>query len=118
MRNRSRKFARHAATVASIAAIAGVAGGDLAADGTGSIGAIYASASPGVVEILVTAVSSRGPRGGGAETSGEGSGFVLDTAGHIVTNEHVVEDATSITVKFADGTTAKATVVGADASTD
>jgi putative serine protease PepD len=88
---------------------------DPAAEETGSISAIYRSASPGVVELLV---STGGPWGGREETSGEGSGFVLDTAGHIVTNEHVVENATSIRVAFADGTTAKATVVGADASTD
>src|SRR4051794_31891974 len=114
MSNRSRKIARHAAAVASLAAIAGGAGGgialldrapaavttttaaataELAAEETGSIAAIYESASPGVVDILVTSVSSRGPWGGEEETSGEGSGFVLDTAGHIVTNEHVVEDA-------------------------
>src|SRR3954453_14796852 len=115
MRNRSRKFARHAAAVTSIAALAGGAGGgvallnghatsaaatttavvqpaDLAAEDTGSIAAIYRSASPGVVEILVSAVSTGGPWGGQEETSGEGSGFVLDTAGHIVTNEHVVEN--------------------------
>jgi serine protease Do len=47
-----------------------------------------------------------------------GSGFVWDTAGHIVTNNHVVDGATKIEVTFADGTTLPATLVGADSYSD
>ena len=47
-----------------------------------------------------------------------GSGFVWDTEGHIVTNNHVVDGATSISVKFHDGTIVSAKVVGADAASD
>jgi len=43
---------------------------------------------------------------------------VIDTAGHIVTNEHVVQGASSVTVTFDDQSTYKATVVGKDDSTD
>jgi S1-C subfamily serine protease len=134
--------ARRTAALASAAAIAAGAGGGVAAiadrgqastaaatttviSGTdvaatrSSIGAIYKSASPGVVKIAVIATSTGSGRFGGTQqSSGEGSGFVLDTKGHIVTDQHVVDGATSITVKFADGTSAAATVVGSDASTD
>src|SRR6266498_752943 len=49
---------------------------------------------------------------------GVGSGFVYDTEGHIITNEHVVAGADSISVRFPNGATYKATLVGSDASTD
>ena len=84
-----------------------------------SVGEIYRRAAPGVVEVTVR--STRGtqfPFGGPQESSAEGSGFVYDTSGHIVTNEHVIDGATSVTVRFANGRTYKATVVGRDASTD
>jgi serine protease Do len=50
--------------------------------------------------------------------SGMGSGIVIDREGRIVTNYHVVEDVTEIKVKFPNGGTFDAEVVGADADTD
>ncbi len=50
----------------------------------------------------------------GFGANGVGSGFVYDNQGHILTNNHVVEDAEKITVTFWDGVEAKATVVGTD----
>ncbi len=50
--------------------------------------------------------------------SGTGSGFVIDTRGHIVTNNHVIDGADQIDVTFADGRTERAEVVGADAFSD
>jgi serine protease Do len=47
-----------------------------------------------------------------------GSGFVWDTEGHIVTNNHVVEGADKIEVTFSDGTTVSAQLVGADPDSD
>ena len=47
-----------------------------------------------------------------------GSGFVWDSAGHIVTNNHVVEGADKIKVHFADGTVALATLVGSNLDSD
>jgi len=47
-----------------------------------------------------------------------GSGFVWDTNGHIVTNNHVIDGADKINVTFPDGTTVPATVVGADPNSD
>jgi S1-C subfamily serine protease len=49
---------------------------------------------------------------------GGGSGFVWDLDGHIVTNNHVVEDADKITVTFADGLSASAELIGADPDSD
>ncbi|APW60237.1 trypsin-like peptidase domain-containing protein [Paludisphaera borealis] len=56
-----------------------------------------------------------GGRGGGG---GVGSGFVYDDKGHILTNNHVVENADKITVVFHDGIELPATVVGRDAKSD
>ncbi len=50
--------------------------------------------------------------------SGEGSGVVLDTAGHVLTNNHVVSGAQQIKVTLADGRVYDATVVGTDPTTD
>ena len=47
-----------------------------------------------------------------------GSGFVWDTQGHIVTNNHVVEGADKISVTFYDGTTVPAGVTGTDPDSD
>jgi putative serine protease PepD len=91
-----------------------------------SINQIYREDGPGVVDITATSSGSSSPSGGfgfgGGSGSGnstaEGSGFVYDAAGHIVTNEHVVDGASSVKVKFADGKTVTATIVGSDKSTD
>ena len=50
--------------------------------------------------------------------NGQGSGFVWDNQGHIVTNRHVVVDAEKITVVFADGSDADAEIVGLDEDSD
>lgn len=47
-----------------------------------------------------------------------GSGFIFDTLGHIITNNHVVEDATKLTVQLWDGVELEAVVVGTDPSAD
>jgi 2-alkenal reductase len=49
---------------------------------------------------------------------GEGSGFVVDTQGHIVTNNHVVADTSELLVTMYDGTILPATIVGADPDSD
>lgn len=50
--------------------------------------------------------------------SGSGSGFILDKQGHIVTNNHVVEGASVVEVRLADGTTVPAEIVGTDPLND
>jgi S1-C subfamily serine protease len=76
---------------------------------TTSLASLYKRISPSVVEIQV-----RTSLGGG----GTGTGWGFDQQGHIVTNEHVVENASDVVVKFADGTEEDAKVLGVDASTD
>jgi putative serine protease PepD len=55
--------------------------------------------------------------GGGAETA-TGSGFVVSADGYVVTNDHVIDGATSVKVKIGDGKELAAKVVGTDPSTD
>jgi serine protease Do len=55
---------------------------------------------------------------GDVKIPSSGSGFIIDRQGHILTNNHVVKDATDITVTLSDHRKLKATVVGADPSTD
>src|SRR4029077_4364023 len=84
-----------------------------------SVGQIAKNATPGVVEVDSTQGSSNSPFPGGSESSSAlGTGFVYDTKGNIVTNEHVVSGATSVTVKFQDGSSLKGTVVGPDPRPD
>src|SRR3954470_14775790 len=73
-----------------------------------TVGDVYRGAKQGTVDIKVQT----------GDGTAEGSGFVLDSRGDIVTNEHVVDGASGVTVNFADGTKADAKVVGADASSD
>jgi S1-C subfamily serine protease len=82
-----------------------------------SVNQIYRRTYKGVVEITVTAEASESPFGG-PQAQGQGSGFVYDRQGHIVTNQHVVQGASSISVRFWNGQTYDAEVVGTDASTD
>ncbi len=65
---------------------------------------LYQTVSPGVVSINVL-VNNAGQSGQAA-----GSGFIIDEAGHIVTNNHVVENATLVIVVFEDGSESKATL--------
>ena len=82
-----------------------------------SVNQIYRRTSKGVVEITVTAEASESPFGG-PQAQGQGSGFVYDRQGHVVTNQHVVQGASSVSVRFWNGQTYDAEVVGTDASTD
>jgi S1-C subfamily serine protease len=74
------------------------------------------STMPAVVEIQTTQTST-GIFGRGMQ-SGEGSGIVLDKNGNILTNNHVVDGATTVNVKFSTGNTVSAKVVGTDAVDD
>lgn len=78
---------------------------------------IYESAGPSVVHITSRTEVWDFWRGA-VPQEGTGSGFVYDTQGHIVTNNHVVEGASEIEVVLADGTVLPAEVVGTDAYYD
>ena len=83
---------------------------------SGTVADIYEQTIPGVVEIA--AQSSAAGQLGGQGGTATGSGWVLDSEGHIVTNQHVVDGADEVTVKFHDGTEVQADVVGTDPSSD
>ena len=84
-----------------------------------TVGDIYQRAYRGVVEITVSTTSSDQFGFGGSQTQqAQGSGWVYDTNGDVITNQHVAAGATSIKVKFWNGATYPAHVVGTDASTD
>jgi putative serine protease PepD len=96
-----------------------VAGSQPAVSQSGlSVHEIYSRNYKGVVEITVTGQSTATPFGGPQSQRAQGSGWVYDSSGRIVTNQHVVAGANSISVKFWNGPTYKATVVGTDPSTD
>lgn len=69
---------------------------------------VFQQVSPSVVSIMVYA----------SQGQGQGSGFVIDEQGHIVTNNHVVEGAEFIEVEFIDGTLAEGTIIGLDPDSD
>jgi S1-C subfamily serine protease len=71
--------------------------------------ALYAHVAPAVVGIQVA-----GSRG----VAGEGSGFIVDDRSHVITNHHVVQGATGVTLHLLDGTTAEARVVATDPTND
>jgi len=91
-----------------------------------SVNQIYRRAAPGVVQVTATQVVTTPPVGpffGFAIPQQQrqqalGSGFVIDKAGHIVTNYHVIEGARSVDVSFSDNESRRARIVGADPSTD
>jgi putative serine protease PepD len=91
-----------------------------------SLTQLYKADAPGVVDITVVSSAASGSSGGlpfgqpqqPQTQKAEGTGFEIDTKGNILTAEHVVDNANSVTVQFQDGSSAKATVVGSDKSTD
>ena len=103
------------------------------------IGDVHENVLPSVVSVFVLnrvevsdtfpgfsspfSFGQRTPQGGDSQRefyyrNGQGSGFVWDDAGHIVTNRHVVVDAERITVVFSDGSDVEAEVVGLDEDSD
>jgi putative serine protease PepD len=85
------------------------------ADGL-SISDVYEGAKDSVV--VITAQGEAATPFGNQEQTAQGSGFVYDAAGHVVTNFHVVEGAESVSVTFPDGQEVDGDVVGTDPSTD
>jgi S1-C subfamily serine protease len=89
-----------------------------------SIAEIYERAAPGVVQVTTTSRVDVPPDPFfGFDPPDEtrralGSGFVIDKAGFIVTNFHVIEDAETVEVSFSNNDSMRARIVGRDASTD
>jgi putative serine protease PepD len=78
---------------------------------------VYKAVSPGVAFISTTSYV-QDMWGDTEEGKGNGSGSVIDTDGHILTNNHVVEGATKLTVSFGGDKVYPATIVGRDPDTD
>ena len=80
---------------------------------------LYQRVNPSVVNIVVTVednsiVNNNNP----FPAQGQGSGFIVDNEGHIVTNNHVINEADEVEVTFFDGSIVEAEVVGADPDSD
>ncbi len=109
-------------------------------NGTGARASGYAlaarRAAPAVVSVTATKLARRnphaedprfkfffrdgpgGPGGGQSTQTGLGSGVIVSPEGYLLTNHHVVEDATDIEVQLPDGRQASARLIGSDAETD
>ena len=95
-------------TVTTVVGGSGSNAAPVAAAAPESYVAVAAKVLPSVVSLSVTGNGGRG----------SGSGVVIRDNGYILTNNHVVEGAASVRATFNDGSTAVATVVGADAASD
>jgi 2-alkenal reductase len=73
--------------------------------------AIFERVSPSVVQVATRTASSPFVEEEAASSS-SGTGFVWDAAGHVVTNDHVVQNARTVAVRFASGEVAQAEVIG------
>jgi 2-alkenal reductase len=80
--------------------------------------ALYERVGPAVVSIDTSNIADDETADSEDLQLAQGSGFLIDSAGHIVTNNHVVEDARSIYVTFMNGKQVPATLVGRDEDTD
>jgi S1-C subfamily serine protease len=81
-----------------------------------SLADLYTRVNPGVVTVYI--YTNLGPPHNGSVPTAQGTGFVIDTEGHIVTNQHVIEGADEIEVDFPAGLKTWATLVGKDPDSD
>jgi Do/DeqQ family serine protease len=110
---------------------AGPAGAASGSGGTGGYALAASRAAPAVVSVTATKMAQRNPHAddprfrfffgegsAGQQQVGLGSGVIVSPEGYLLTNHHVVEDATEIEVQLTDGRQARARLVGTDAETD
>jgi len=88
-----------------------------AATSGSTVAEIYKRVAGAVVEITVSSAAGS-PFGDEGVQQAQGSGFVYDEEGHVITNHHVVDGAETVSVRFSDGSIHDGTVVGSDPSTD
>jgi 2-alkenal reductase len=86
-----------------------------------SVADVVAKVNPAVVTVInqqqFQGFNSQS-QGSDLQTAGTGTGFIINSDGYIVTNNHVVDGASALQVIFEDGTTVDATLVGVDTYTD
>jgi S1-C subfamily serine protease len=82
-----------------------------------SVISLYERSIPAVVMIVVE-IESSGSLGFGMLQEGQGSGFIIDDQGHIITNYHVVQDAIKVTAILHDSRQFEAKVIGTDRESD
>ena len=90
--------------------------GDVTVDTNMSLIQLFEKAEPSVIQVNVKKIQSEGATE--EVPGGSGSGFVYDDTGHIITNNHVIDNALKITVTFLDGESYAAEIVGNDADLD
>ena len=90
--------------------------GDVTVDSNMTLIQLFEKAEPAVIQVNVKKIQSEGATE--EVPGGSGSGFVYDDTGHIITNNHVIDDALKITVTFLDGESYAAEIVGNDADLD
>jgi S1-C subfamily serine protease len=119
------KLGEKTTVIRELAAPSSVAPAAFQAGARQSINSIYRTSAPGVVHIETTMRVAQqpdpffgNPFGSTQTQRALGSGFVIDKAGHIVTNYHVVRGANAIQVSFSNNERFKAKLVGVDPSTD
>jgi len=90
--------------------------GDVTVGSNMSLIQLFEKAEPAVIQVNVKKIQSEGATE--EVPGGSGSGFVYDDTGHIITNNHVIDDVLKITVTFLDGESYAAEIVGNDADLD
>jgi putative serine protease PepD len=114
-------------TTTTVAAAPAAVGATASTASSGTAATVYRRVSGSVVQITAVSTGSGGsgtdPFGqGGQQQQGAGeatgTGFVVDSSGLIVTNEHVIDGASKLTVTLQNGDELKATLVGKDGSSD
>lgn len=104
-----------AAGVATAPPVDAIAVTDTGADGSIDVAAVVAAVQPSTVSITTSVRQEQGPFSGYAE--GAGTGIVLDAAGHVLTNAHVVAGAETVTVNV-NGEERSAEVLGGSLTDD
>jgi S1-C subfamily serine protease len=113
-------------TVREIQAVVSPAASSIRQGRSLSINQIYRRAAPGVVQVTSTTLVTvpADPFFGNPffpqqqQEQSLGSGFVVDKAGHVVTNYHVINGAKKVRVSFSNGASMKASIEGTDPSSD
>lgn len=79
---------------------------------------VVAAVTPAVVTVINEVLYEQGGGESSAQPAGAGTGFIIDSDGHIVTNQHVVAGGDAFRVIFASGEEREATLIGADRVSD